>query len=266
MKILIRSIGLAIIALSLTTHTPLSAVNGDSQAGQRIFFSSPPRSGTHWMMYIMQYFSKRLISSKRAGEDASADKCCIGRDHYSFGCDPSKPLIHVRHEVNQFFRDSFAFEPPKRNVDQFVLIVRNPVESAIRSYMHGRGLSYEELLCKFQKQGYRVLVNNLNFYDRWPSERRLLVYYEDLMEFPLETITRIVTFLGESTDLVADFIEHLDGHKTTCLTQYKQSMTQGKDLTYHSRQLSEQQLQRLEEIIKESDIKVWKKYLGRYER
>ena len=76
---------------------------------------------------------------------------------------------------------------------------------------------------------------NVGIYDAWDPQKRLLVYYEDLLSSPREELTRILNFLSEPLADLDHFMQEYEKHKKTCLSIYKNSESQGKDLLFHSR-------------------------------
>ena len=104
--------------------------------------------------------------------------------------------VHTKNEVDKSYGDE--------RHDLLILIVRNPKESLIRH--NGSKITFNFLT----EQGSmtnpgmpKVYFENLMVYDSWNPNNRLLVYYEDLITKPKETLTQILLFLDEST-------EHLD--------------------------------------------------------
>jgi hypothetical protein len=179
--------------------------------------------------------------------------------------DYSKPYIHRTHYAYLFNPPYFDYAPPNPKEDLLLVLVRDPVESAIRTYMHEGDKPYSWMMSELSKKGYEALEDALQFFDSWPSERRLLIYYEDQMLYPREMIEKIVCFIGESTDNVDEFIENIDHHRATTLALYDKPMSQGKDLTYHARSLSKRQVKQLRATIEASMPLLWERYLSRYE-
>ena len=148
------------------------------------------------------------------------------------------------------------------------MIFRDYKENTIRRWY---GESYKKILTKgtlFDEQAAR-----LAFFDRWPEENRHLVYYEDLLLNPKETLTKALEFLGESDERMEEFLANFDSFKKLCLATYDQetkrlplgpSISKGKDIHYHSKKVSKVLLFKADELFQKKYPDLWEKYLARY--
>jgi hypothetical protein len=135
--------------------------------------------------------------------------------------------------------------------------------------MYAIGFSFPEMIRHYRDKKHEMLFVNLAQFDTWRNDRKLLVYYEDLMTNPQATIAKVVKFIKEPLSKVKDFIASLDFHKERCLTYYRArhgSITEGKDLTYHTDHLSKDEVQILYHHIKATNPSLWNKYLSRYDK
>ena len=106
---------------------------------------------------------------------------------------------------------------------------------------------------------------NLRLYDQWNPEKRLLIYYEDLIIKPQETYEKLVEFLGEKPIYIDPFLESFEEHKQNAIkiyTKYQvQSVTQGNAVVYHSKELDDATRRAIDKKIAQLYPGIWNKYL-----
>lgn len=245
-----------------------SALQGapEDSRTKRIVFLSPGRSGTNWMFYILQHFSQRKLY--HANESYG---CHREHNPFNFITTTTRPPIIHAHEAWRLQDPLLCAPMPVANSkeDHLIVIVRNPLESAIRQLMHCIGYSFQEMIAHYRDKEHELLFVNLALFDIWPSPKKLLVYYEDLLTQPEKIIPQIVKYIGEPTWKIEEFLDNIEMHKELCLRYYRWrhgSWTEGKDLTYHSKSLSPEEIQILYRHIKETNPKLWNKYLSRYDK
>ena len=149
--------------------------------------------------------------------------------------------------------------------EALVFMLRNYRESLSRHIQHANfkdGIPYKELLAYSAK--YLSLLRD---YDQWNSSRKLLVYYEDLMENPNGTVGVVFSFLenlGASEDGKQHFVDNLPEHQKASFGIYGGSNS-GSDVNYYSKILGVKTCRELDAHIKHSDEKLYVQFLKRYE-
>jgi hypothetical protein len=98
-------------------------------------------------------------------------------------------------------------------------------------------------------------------YESWNENKRLLVYYEELLLHPKEELTRILNFLGEPLTYLDAFMAEYEDHKATCLQIYKFSSSKGKDVLHHSRKTDKKYRESVDGWIASLYPEWWHKYL-----
>ncbi len=229
-----------------------------NQDENRIFFLTHPRSGTNWSFYIMQYFTQRPISYYYTYHEA-----------YDLPQDFTKPFIHHCHDAN-FFNEIFGhysyLKAPNKNKDKLFILIRDPTETFFRekdSFNTAVSQLYEE-----SPYGVESFFNNLSFYDSWSSKTKLLIYYEDLINYPNEIIKEILFFLDDSINSLDNFMLNYEEHKQKTVKYYDEvhhSYSKGDCVDFHQKKYSHQEKKNLQNLIKEKDPILWNKYLKRYE-
>lgn len=226
---------------------------------QTLYFYSAMRSGTHWMFYILKHFTKRPLTT------FGHTKKLQGLDLYGQGSVAGKPYIHHSHFAPSHLYPEFKPGPPNRDKDRILLIVRNPVECTVRQ-ARDRDFTFQEIVDWVKTPNFGMYAN-LAIFDQWPQESRYLVYYEDLLIDPAGQIGRLLDFLGESRALLPGFLAKIEQHKAITLQNYEnwdKSYTKGKDLHYHSKTLTNEELAELRALFMEKNPYLWQAYLSRY--
>ena len=113
-----------------------------------------------------------------------------------------------------------------------------------------------------------MYINNLKKYDSWNPNKRLLVYYEDLIEEPEETFKKILSFFGKDTSLVEILMKDFENFKVEILKKYIKSQgysaTRGNDIYFHSKKFRPFEIYNMDKAISSRHPKLWEKYLKRY--
>lgn len=233
-----------------------------------VVFLSGARTGTHWTLYCLHHVTENYDV------------------HYPelFWVDEDKEELERRESLpRKFHHVHFAYTLGKNlynsSKDFLIVVVRNYKEYFLRHCYDAQEVYKisDASLCLKSDQIDNVfakadilsyLFYNLYLYDKWPEERRHIVYYEDLMQDPEATLDSLLEFLGEDTSKLRDFMQTFDEHKAFALSRYHKergSVTKGTDLEYHSKQISVDTLKSIDEHVKKNWGDVWEKYLSRYE-
>ncbi len=228
----------------------------------RIFFFSQPRSGTHWIFFILKHFTSRPLSDDT-----------YYNDPFDQPIDFSLPFIHHCHVayayVDAFKKNILTFPPPNVSKDKALVIIRNPLDTLLRM-----SSSYEDAVEKIKNRCRLYLFPNLNYAETWPEENRYIFYYEDILDYPKEEITKLLDFLDVPNPDVDGFIDNIEEYRHRTITIYNRnngpsdlrySKTNGKDRLFYQRKYTKEELQNLIALLKEIDPEIWSRYLTRYE-
>ncbi|MDX8430961.1 MAG: sulfotransferase [Candidatus Algichlamydia australiensis] len=227
-----------------------------ADAEECIFVLSEQKSGVNWLTSSLQFLTRRPICPPNFNyKDGMNNRLKVLLD------ERKPPFVRV-HSAR-----AIAKTAPEKN--SLILIYRDYKENTIR--MRGAE-NYKKALSEgtlFNNQ-----AKNLAFFDRWPEERRHLVYYEDLILSPKETLEKVLDFLGEDHGRVKKFMKNLSQYQQMCLASYDkatkgkkfgQSQSKGADLHFHSKKVSKELLLEADEIFKDKYPYLWDKYLSHYE-
>ena len=221
--------------------------------GERTFLLSYPRSGNTWTRYWLEYLTLRPTFHRFNLKDA--------RNHpmaWAAGFEIDLMLapiekVHTQKEIEKGNGDW--------RHDKLILIVRNPKEALSR---HG-GLEITlEVLQGDSSKGNsdpRIYFNNIAVYDAWNPEKRLMIFYEDLMSKPIQTMVTVLIFLESSLDRIDLFMKDYKWHKKNAIKIYKESESKGNDLLYHSKLIDSEHRKQIDAWIAQLHPYIWKKYL-----
>ena len=223
-------------------------------------FLSFMRTGTNWLFTCIQALTNKPLYYV---EHASKGQYGIrkGINHLKINLDEAKkPLYHshITDLVNQL---------PRSN--RLLLIIRNYKEVFIRR-VRDNPEDFSQLI-KRNKQ-FRVYCSYLNVYEKWDPQNRLLIYYEDLIQKPAETLKAVLNFLGENDDKLKHFMENFETYRQKTVQSYHRvqssrggSMSKGQDVLYHSRQVPTDLLKKTDAKMKKDYPHLWDSHLKRYE-
>lgn len=212
---------------------------------QRPLLASYSRSGTNWIRYIVEYISgcptpgqKRLIS---------------GNNYYV-------DRAHRAYPVMKFYK-------------RVVLIIRDYRECILR-YYKGTWSDHPDVVALLTDEGLKQpacwYIKNIEAFDAFQGEK-LLIYYEDLLEKPEETITELSEFLGLDQKKTQFFLEDIDVHFQNSVNAYtrggKRSETSStKDVSFHAKtKLTLDQVKEFDEFYFSRCPDLANKYLRRYD-
>jgi hypothetical protein len=229
------------------------------------FFDEPktiilanPRTGGHWLMYSLMSLTNRHISTANHSIYLSEKNVYNPWNlEYNF----SQPSIYFTRSIS--YLDKIDYE-----TDKVILLVRDFKESLLRE----NNESIEKLfkILKNPKNSYYKIFKE---FEKFQTENRVIVYYEDLLTNPAESITNILKFLGNfDQKKVTTFVKNIDTHKKESIDVYNKnpafcgkSLSMGEDLLWHSKLVRKDMLQFCDYLVKNKASDVWRKYLNRYE-
>ncbi len=155
--------------------------------------------------------------------------------------------------------------------DYLIFLIRNYRESMLRHFLEDVDRVVAHLENDSKDHYVLKYFENLKVYDEWPSSRKLLVYYEDLVQKPAEAISKIASFLQIEEGVVDNFIDHFENLNKNTLTQYNEQIgtseksSGGKDILSHSKGVELYNLIEMDSLAKKRAGALYDKYLKRYD-
>lgn len=227
------------------------------------------KCGTHLFLYSIQYLSSRPIRNIGGPKLAMAFENTL-EDNYL------KPTLYHTHTSRDITQR-------RKKEDKLIVLVRNPVELVLRNlgYQAGKyvltimanNLTYDatEILPSkayiAKSLGSSIkeiqhLCNIIQTYHRYPSSK-LLLFYEDLLIDPRETMYKSLRFLDESDARLDMYMHDLTTIKKQCLSAYIEqfgweekwtkiyiTVSDRKDPMYYQKKYSEDQVQEIKLLFK----------------
>ena len=236
-----------------------------SDEDKQFIMLSSPRSGSTWLMYILNYltdrdviyrktnFEETMFASKRLQGDI---RKCILRYH-----DPEHLLEDYRQNL-------------MKNT-HLICIVRNYKEVLARRFMlkPQKAFSFSDYACK-HRFIFDQYMTILHMFDYWMGDQKYMIYYEALMRNPKEEILKLSEVLGINQKVVEEFLENLDFHTANCLKIYDDttgevtelggSKSKGKELFFHSKKFPNDELCTFDRYLENAFPRIFRKYLSRY--
>jgi hypothetical protein len=218
---------------------------------EKTYLLSPGRSGTHLLMYIISYLTKRPCGDGRFSEVTKVD--------------PSLPRIYQIHSQANAFE--WYGQKLDRENDYLILIIRNYKEALLRATC-GDYLQVLKILQSPKGTWGLEIFEDLEEYDCWNPERRLLIYYEELITHAEKVCRELIDFLDVSDKHLKDLIDNYDHHFEVALKYYDQthggSYSKGKNLHYHTSLLPKGVEEDMDAVLIEKYPLLVEKYLKKY--
>jgi hypothetical protein len=108
-----------------------------------------------------------------------------------------------------------------------------------------------------------TFINNIKSFEKYKGEK-ILIYYEDLIEYPKESINKIYNFLQfNDENRLNDFFNNYDYHKQKSIELYSDSISKGINMLFHSKNFSRDSLDKFD-IYYENEYPELYKYIERY--
>lgn len=233
------------------------------ESGPKLFTLSYRGSGSHYFMYLVQYFSRRVWQ--------------VPHKRYFFHLpriDLDHPPYYRCHEVRgrHFFNEHHGyFFPYNAQRDKLILLLRNYKESCCKTpfYKRNRKASALQGLGGSCAKYYQ----NLRCFDQWNPENRFLVRYEDLLERTEETLRDVLTFLEVPIDEeeIRTFFapKNFAKHQERCLHLARvlngsSNVSRGSGTRYHSSSAAAGVLEAVDRIFERCSPELFHRYLEEY--
>ena len=113
-------------------------------------------------------------------------------------------------------------------------------------------------------------IRNLQAFNRFQGDK-LLLYYEDLVQEPLSTLSQLASFLALDPSRTAAFLQNIKTHESASVQAYnrgghKSESWYSKDLSHHAKtKLTREQVREFDEFYFSRYPEIANKYLVRYD-
>ena len=208
--------------------------------------ASYSRSGTNWVRYFLESVTERPTPGQP--RIYHGDNYCIDRAHRAFKVMPRYQKV--------------------------VLLVRDYRECILR---HHRDIwsAYPDPTTLLMDEGLEQpplwYIRNLQAFDQFQGDK-LLLYYEDLVQYPRSTLSQLASFLALAPDRTAVFLQDIETHQSASVQVYKKGghkseSLHSKDLNHHAKaKLTPGQVREFDEFYFSRYPEIAHKYLARYDK
>ena len=227
-----------------------------------IYLLRAPCSGSHWFFYLTNtLFEKNILTDGK-------------RYLKEF---PPKAGGNISAAHNPY---DLHFRSKSYKNERLIVLVRNYRECMLRNYRLAENVKNEILyqasynrLALHPDWVFNLRMNhyfhNLRVFELWNPEKRLMVYYEELLTNPRKVISQIAAFIGESSkqDEIDQFVENLEEHSQKSLAIYEGtyiSHSKGKSLLHHSEKIGRKESRKLDQLVRKHFPYFLRKYLSAY--
>ncbi len=222
-------------------------------------------SGNTWMRYCIEYLTKRPTLEMRS-EKTTKINCPLGY-WFDLETDYDKDPIWKAHHID-YMKAMGTLDP---NKEMLIVIVRNPKEVLTRMFNilsernKGASLEHPQAEDIFNNTLTMQYLQILKLYDQWPSDKRFMIYYEDLITDPEQTLKALLDFLQEPPIYLDAFMACYNEHKKACLGMYAKQedepVTHGNKTTHYSMIIDKPERAKLDTYFAQTVPVLWHHYL-----
>jgi len=215
---------------------------------------SYPRCANSWLRFCIENISHRPTYPDN-------DYIKEIRKHINVSGDYILRKEHSLYEKDRIY-GKVATNKDVYNKSKLILLLRNYKECVIKQKQ-----DYNDVILGQNKSPYNYM-ENINEYHKWPRDKKLLIYYEDLIMNPKKELLKCVKFLNLKEKNLNFFMDKYDFYKKISVESYdlntqKGSSTKGEHLRYHSIN-SGIDFKEWDDKIIEKHSDLFNKYLIRY--
>lgn len=224
------------------------------------FFLGYPRSGNNWTMAILQILTHRPIKDIQFQKRKVYSQVLSPLD---LPIDSSRPMLYRTHKVLPLLENA----DPSKN--QLLFILRNFKECIVRECGYDPVQLENSILT--ESGGFKQYIDDLIFFDSgWKNETtKHLIYYEELISEPRQTIEKLLAFFDEKPSNLNDFFENFESWRQLVITKYSEVHTtmpssNGDKKVFHTKDFPPEALQKIDRYIETKYPELWNKYLSIY--
>lgn len=245
-----------------------------SKEGDVAYLLSYPRSGNTLARYIFEFVTGRPTMELAPHHDLL--NIFLAYSFKELKVDLyEKPLWKVHR--NRVVKAQKFYNPEKTIL---VLLIRNYKEIAFRYSQYKKLPLFDDnnqlvednlraALSIWDMDDVRELYfENIAFFDQVPEEKRLLIYYEDLVQHSDLIITQLMTFFGGALERKEELNSNYFYYKKRIHDFYSKeetALSNTDDSCFYSKQYSFEQCQMIDEWVKKHHSDLWLKYLSCYD-
>lgn len=222
-----------------------------------VLLLSFPRSGNTWIRYCIEYLTKRPTGEYEYLFPVDRNSFFMNNpinNIFDLGVDYESPPVVKSHFFNKKVKEY--------KIDYLIFVLRNYKESIPRHL----GSFNDTML--FLEDSSNYYMHNLEVYDNWDPEKRIIIYYEELINDSVNVYKKLVSFFKGSDEYIEFFCSDMKIHTENAIQLYERdagaSYTKGKDVLFHSKKFSSEERKSIDVCCRKSNPNLFDKYLARY--
>ncbi len=238
-----------------------------SQAAET-YLISYPRSGINWTLYQLVNITHKDCAGAgwyRWWENGKMNLCVA---HHSTR-DENRPLLLYHSGTADGAKKLIAQTTNEK--PRIILLLRNYRECMARNLFYNVPVILDRIKGKASPKITELdcgdaYFDNLYYYHDFDGEK-LLVYYEDMIAYPQETLRKLIDFLGDDGVYFDDFFRNYETHFKESISKYRNnggSYSDGDKPLYHTTKLGASVSQEIDRAVEEYHPTLWVKYLSGY--
>lgn len=227
-------------------------------------------SGSHFFLISFQELTRRCIRGRMWLEYFQIT--WQPENYFNTELDYSKKTFYWGHEYS-------SLNNMNSNQNQLIFILRNFKENLVRKLIAANKISRKNYngLKAFQMIKEDILKDGLftkeyfirvRTFEKWNAKNRLLVTYQELVSDPVNTFEKVLDFLSDSKERLADYAANLEEIKQKALNYYDahktKSITKGKSFRFYRQNVPLKLLREIDSIVAKKYPIIWEKYLFKH--
>lgn len=222
-----------------------------ARSEENTWLFSYPRSANTWTRYCLEYLTTRPTFHRFNFH--STVNIPLGWTA-GFEVNLNKPPIYKVHHFSEIQRAGGDI-----SADTLILLVRNPKEALTRQV--GKNKLLQIIRSNSTHHDVELYFSELHAYIKWNANKKIIIHYEDLIQDPVNTLVRLLDFLKEPADRLELFMQNYEAHRKTARSIYKEAVSDGNDVFFHSKKLTLEERQEIEAWIVKRHPELWDTFL-----
>lgn len=195
-KIKLSHYGEQVFNGSLYESLKLRKIKNNETTKKNLILSTP-RSGNHIIRTLIEYFTQLPTAGLI---DVENDGPIYTRSKLDFKIKNKNQFIYYKQ--HDLILNEKHYVTKYDEINELIFLIRNPLEKFIREDNYNND---SKELIDYKKQFKEVYFNNIDFYQNFQG-KKLLLYYEDIIENKKDTINKVYNFLNIKDQDKLDYV------------------------------------------------------------
>lgn len=235
-------------------------------AGEDIYLLGHPRSGNHWLSYCLVQLLGRPCLSHPGTDHPFYWMSHEHKEKVSFDGSETQPVFYHAH--NPVDLNLSQANPDE---DWLILLVRDYKETLMSDNYDRQDVAIQRIKSERLADPNNpyllrnnLYLNNLLCYHFWNPEKRILIYYEDLVDNPEPVFSNLCQKLEIKSESLTQFLDDLDNHRHFSLKTTRNRLPDVFDFKRHTKLMSEECRVTIDHFFQNYMAEIADLYLRRY--